>query len=1701
MDGTEYVVDQQKLPGDDASMICQPLAEFLAEESPNPNPRARSGSKVCGKLKYVSPWEWTAKYNSDSRLAIVTPPAGSSIYFNANEGHATAYPSGTSRKRHYRVQLLKADMLTPETSGKPAYMMLVDEYGTRMRFFLSTGKCVSMTSASGKTITRTEYEKNNIITRDAAGNLTAYYNATEGLMTTIANLDGSYGMAWYAPDKVQVVNGKPVGMGEPYKMVMYHVAQTENGKVTTITRQSAGRPAHVETRVENGRTVTITKGTGDDTIIRTIETHKLYGGMSERIETIRGINDAEPASCHRTLKMSTEGGWLVVEETEAFNTPLAHTTHYEYNEKFLVSRIDYPNGNYVEYEYDAEGRVTKETRPWGDGGKQMTRNVYAARSTRFYDNRPTKVYTDYETATGQKVNTRVVNYNYEDSADVERITATTYAAGVNHQQVTIEETYGEAAAYAYAIGKPKFSQAVNGVQTWHEYEATTLHNAIHKHSVVTKANGELVAAQSRKTEEFIAANESTTFEQELIWDGENWLLLNTTTYEYDEEKRVTKTTRGNGRFSTTEWMCCGKLRETNEDGITTSYGYNSAQQLVETIRSEVKDGELVVTPETITSYTYDAAGRQLSVRRDIGAMTTTESTKYDLLGRVIKQTDVLGRETTTEYSEDGLITTIITPAGATFITTRNPDGSNASVAGTGQREIHYTYNLDGKNRAVTETLADGTFLSKTVTDGFDQTVVETTPSMTGYIYNRKQYNAKGQLIKEQKDNGYNATKMAATLIEYDSFGNVSRQTLALADMPTKDNSPVVEISYAVEIMEDGVYNVTTQTRYNTEGNPLVSTQKQLASQLSPTLEGKMISVSERGLTSMQWSVYKDATKRTQYSTVPTSSITAEAVEVDGFALSQKDTVGITTSAARSFTASGMVLMLTDGRGNTSTMTTDTAGRTTSETNAAGYVTTTAYVTTHDEPAMITDAMGNTTCYRYDERGRKIAEWGTSVQPACFGYDDADHLVSLKTFRAGTETISTDPSERPDGDVTTWSFDAATGLELRKTYADNSSVVKTYDAFNRLATETDARDIVKTHSYEPARGLLLGTTYSDTTTARSYAYNHLGQLTQVTDAAGVRTIGYNQYGEPETDSLLAGGKTHLITETRDTMGRSTGYTYAKDGSTQQTVTTGYDTDGRITTAGFMHGGAEKQFSYEYLPGTQLLQKLTLPSNMTLTQEYEPQRNLLTGMHYKRGATTVAQRTYTYDTLGRPLTRSTARNNQTVTDSFGYNTRSELTSATVNNGSYGYAYDNIGNRTTAQENAEEITSYQSNALNQYTMLSVDDITDFIPSYDEAGNQTKVKTKTGIWSVVYNAENRPTSFTSAASGIIVECTYDYMGRRATKKVSVNGSVTLLQRFLYRGYLQIACCDLTRSNHPCLWLLTWDPTQPAATRPLAIQLNGTWYTYGWDLTKNICEVYGQHGYIRTAYTYTPYGEVSATGDITQPIQWSSEFNDNEVDLIYYNYRFYNLKNGVWISRDSLTDTYSYSDNNSLVKYDLIGLYPAKFKGFENARYQQHDEVIAKYVADFNSNKAIYAGCSEEQVKEIPNLDENLLKSMMIQETGGGDKRSRAAWEKDPLQVNVPGDFGPEKLCLGLKNPKNRNEGTLEGNLKAAIMYLVRKGFGRSGKAPRATSTFDGWKDAIRRYNGRPDKVNGKKYSELYAEKIFKRAMNPNKYEKIETK
>jgi hypothetical protein len=103
----------------------------------------------------------------------------------------------------------------------------------------------------------------------------------------------------------------------------------------------------------------------------------------------------------------------------------------------------------------------------------------------------------------------------------------------------------------------------------------------------------------------------------------------------------------------------------------------------------------------------------------------------------------------------------------------------------------------------------------------------------------------------------------------------------------------------------------------------------------------------------------------------------------------------------------------------------------------------------------------------------------------------------------------------------------------------------------------------------------------------------------------------------------------------------------------------------------------------------------------------------------------------------------------------------------------------------------------------------------------------------------------FVNESAKTVVECTYDYMGRRHTRKVSVNGTLSSYLRYMYRGYLQIAAIDAVSGAFR--WFLFWDPTQPEATRPLAIRKDGAWYAYGWDLTRNVTEIFGKAGYLRT--------------------------------------------------------------------------------------------------------------------------------------------------------------------------------------------------------------------------------------------------------------
>ena len=470
-----------------------------------------------------------------------------------------------------------------------------------------------------------------------------------------------------------------------------------------------------------------------------------------------------------------------------------------------------------------------------------------------------------------------------------------------------------------------------------------------------------------------------------------------------------------------------------------------------------------------------------------------------------------------------------------------------------------------------------------------------------------------------------------------------------------------------------------------------------------------------------------------------------------------------------------------------------------------------------------------------------------------------------------------------------------------------------------------------------RNFLVGISYSDATPGQSFVYDHLGQLTQITDAAGTRTFACNPYGELETDSLAANGIAWQVSERYDGLGRQAGYELSADGRRVQQTHLSYDGKGRLST--LTAEGMETPFSWTYCEQGGLVEQLAYPNGMTRVNTYEDSRDLLSVIDYRRpgSANPPARHEYDYDALGRPTRRRDTWNTAApkTTRLFTYNSRGELVGDQLRpGGRFGYQYDNIGNRKEAFEFGST-TDYETDELNRYAGIVRNGGEAFTPQYDADGNQTLVKTSTGIWTVTYNAENRSVKFESEDGGTTVECAYDSMGRRFEKKVTVGGTTGFHARYLYRDYLQVAECDLTGETPKLVRSYLWDPSEPEATRVLAMtrwEANGTQvkeHLYCMhDAMKNVTSLFGEARGRRALYEYRSYGGlVTSEGNMAQEnkFRFSCEYMDDELGLIYYNYRHLNPRDGRWISRDPIAEQggwnlFAFVNNNGIINFDYLG-------------------------------------------------------------------------------------------------------------------------------------------------------------------------------------
>lgn len=992
-------------------------------------------------------------------------------------------------------------------------------------------------------------------------------------------------------------------------------------------------------------------------------------------------------------------------------------------------------------------------------------------------------------------------------------------------------------------------------------------------------------------------------EVESILIENEWQELSRETRTYDASHRVTSTIKSNGKTSAASWNCTGPVWRRDEEGIITSNVYNSVKALVKSTRFGPHGA-------VETSYLMDGAGRVTNeVRRAEGCPTLVRDLVYDGRNRVVREVDFNGITNTISYSSQDCVTTKTDSLGGTEVTTVAADGQLLSITGSAGINRFYTYGVTPRGETwvcVREGADDSPRFEKTYKNSFGEVIhIERSGYQGAVLTTEYEYDAKGHLVKEA------TTGLPTKTYQYDAWGELVSTT------ETADGvSRMTEYDRAHELIENEVYKRESNRVSAFDVTPITTTVYTQLSGLSPANESHRLTVDKYGTQTESVSSFDPSvsTRRIEVASQMISNIVSQVV-VDGNLVESVSVSAVTNRYE--YNAYGWRTAAIDGRGNRTTYEYDNRGNLIRETDAAGGVIARGYDAMNRLVA-VTNQVGNVTRYEYDVQGHKTYEGGATY-PVRYTYDNLGNRITMTTYRNEAAAV---------GDTTTWVYDPASGLVIRKVYADGNGPSYTYTPDGKLASRTWARGIVTNSAYD-GWGNLISTTYSDGTPAIAYSYDALGRVTSASDVSGTATYTYNEKGD-ESEIAQSGLIEKTLTRHYDAFGRNVGYSL--DGARQ--ISVGYDgASGRIASADI--GGIAHTWSY--LEGSDLKSRLDYGTVGSAEWTYETNRDLLTLVKNSAHGSVISQYDYVNDAAGRRI----SKNNEL----YGYNERSELVYAT-GNGNYSYAYDDIGNRISSVE-PENSFAYTANSLNQYT-----EIGEFAPQYDLDGNQTLIKTKTGIWSVVYNGENRPINWTCGSTNIVMK--YDRMGRRVEYVETVADDSTIStnkhQRFVYDNYLCVERLDASNTN-AVIDVFVWDPTEPVATRPLQWQTSSDTYLYFHDGNKNVTDVVSVSAAADIAhYDYSSFGEmVSSVSTDLNPWMFSSEYCDRNIWLSYYTYRHYSQGIGRWLTKDPIEDDmkspYLFCRNRGGT-FDVLGLFMQW--------YSAEDQILNDYNQEDTSGSEI---------------------------------------------------------------------------------------------------------------------------------------------------
>ena len=1369
----------------------------------------------------------------------------------------------------------------------------------------------------------------------------------------------SYKISFYSPSAVG-----PLGtdgfytMSLPAAPVKAWIVKDPGGKgeLLTVTENSTGNHVYSYAWSEAAQDWTLTSGSGDDFLVNAKSnsedplTHDRI--LTEKVSGKGGVASVTKTWFHK-YPWGEEPVKIVTDPISPDNPAGANLTetitYYDGTVPFgnssetgsygkIFSRVQ-PDGSWVAYQYDDHGRVTREFRPWLSGVVDTSLATTRAVSYNYSPVDAAETVTPESfweprvvtetvlgVVTSKTFHARIKAADGAITEISEQAWAGFAAYGDTRNLRTVTSYYSEAEGEAFS-GKLKSVLSPDGKLTTYAYDygvfdgvgTFTQGGGRWLKTTVTHGTELSPAGIANKTTREVSIENPTgvsVYSESEVYDGSAYARVSWSRNTLDAQNRVVRTDNSDGTFTATAWDCCHKASETDAEGITTTFTYDPLDRVI----SQIRDG---LGGSIVTDFVLDALGREISRRVTAGGISQATSTAYDSAGRQISTTDEAGLVTTYQYSENGLISTVVQPGGATQVTESFKDGRTRSVTGSGVTPQYYEYgvNPDGTQWTKTSMVMLGSAMwEKTTTDLFGRTVKTEKPGFGGLVETVNFYDYKGRLAKTS------ATGRAGTLTVYDELGEVRYTALdvnanGVIDLGGPDR---VQSSESLYVLDGGAWwRSSSQSVFaDASGAATVTgaSKQRLTGLGASGLTGESQSIDVNGNVTISRS-YLDSSehRRTTVTDYPDSDTDETSVTRFGLTVSATSKTNVTTTFI--YDALGRQTGVTDQRKGTSTTHYDAKGRVDWVADAAGFKTFLTYDEVTGRTIAQTDALGHTTRTGYDAKGNVVHVWGDATYPVSYEYDVYGRKTEMRTYR--TSGVDWNSESWPDnagaGDVTTWIYDPASGLLTNKNDNSGAGPTYTYTVDGKLLTRKWARtdaagnDLVTTYSYDSQTGELTGVDYSDSTPDVTCTYDRLGRQQQITDAAGTRVFSYNADFSLASEAIT-GIYDKVIARSYDSApgvkGRYAGFSVGAGYS----VSYGYDQKGRMNQVSWNVGGSggiggvPHRTDYTYLANSDLLAEMSTVRTdgqnytpVSADYAYEPHRDVKTIVHNHVGARTISQYDYRYNAIGNRTSVvntgeafgsqyvATSPENREGFNLYSYNSRSEVTESKRYSGTdvdnpvdvvkpeyRAYNYDPIGNRTSAVEGNEtqqdgKATSYDSNGLNQYktTTVTPNNNESATFTYDADGNMTSISDATGYTLYVFDGENRLIEVrpqTPQANQKKVAFAYDFMGRRISKSVSSWNnnawSPALSRTFTWDG-----------------WLMTDETVTTSSLTP-----ETTSYVWGLDLSQTLNGAGGVGGLLSMSsegsnsfncYLY------DANGNVTQLVNSNSDdiFNCYEYD------------------------------------------------------------------------------------------------------------------------------------------------------------------------------------------------------------------------------